>query len=101
MRVGGRIEERMGVQCPGAQGPPLLLLLLDSRYVTGPRRSLSLKLSDTRVYEPQRALLFMELFLEGFPPTLRKNVKRFRGGPVFKAQRLVYHSTLGSRVMQK
>jgi len=29
------------------------------------------------------------------------NVKRFRGGLVFKAHRLVYHSTLGVRVIMK
>ena len=29
------------------------------------------------------------------------NVKRFRGGLVFKAHRLLYHSTLGSRVTKK
>ena len=29
------------------------------------------------------------------------NMKRFRGGLVFKAHRLVYHSTLGLRVMKK
>jgi len=28
-------------------------------------------------------------------------VKRFRGGLVFKAHRLVYHPTLGSRVIKK
>ena len=32
---------------------------------------------------------------------LRRIVKRFRGGRVFKARRLVYHSTLGSRVIKK
>ena len=32
---------------------------------------------------------------------LRRNVKRFRGGLVFKAHRLVHHSTLGLRVMRK
>ena len=32
---------------------------------------------------------------------LRIDVKRFRGGLVFKAHRLMYHPTLGSRVMQK
>ena len=31
----------------------------------------------------------------------RQNVKRFRGGFVFKAHRLVYHSTLGWRVIKK
>jgi len=32
---------------------------------------------------------------------LRRNVKRLRGGLVFKAHRLLYHSTLGLRVIQK
>ena len=32
---------------------------------------------------------------------LRRNVKRFRGGLVFKAHRIVYHSTLGLRVIKK
>ena len=32
---------------------------------------------------------------------LRRNVKRFRVGLVSKARRLVYHSTLGSRVIKK
>ena len=32
---------------------------------------------------------------------LRRNVKRFRGGLVFKAHRLVYHSTLGWRIIKK
>ena len=32
---------------------------------------------------------------------LRRNVMRCRGGLVFKAHRLVYHSTLGSRVIKK
>ena len=33
-------------------------------------------------------------------PALSRNVKRFRGGLVFKAHRLLYHSTLGSRVIK-
>ena len=33
--------------------------------------------------------------------TLRRNVKRFRGGLVCKAYRLLYHSTLGLRVIKK
>jgi len=45
--AGGVEDERRG-----------LLLLFFCTLVTGPRRSLSLKLSDTRVYEPQiRGLL--------------------------------------------
>ena len=32
---------------------------------------------------------------------LRRNAKRFRGGLVSKAHRLVYHSTLGARVIHK
>jgi len=34
-------------------------------------------------------------------PANWSNVKRFRGGLVFKAHRLVYHSTLGWRVIKK
>ena len=30
-----------------------------------------------------------------------RNVERLQGGPVFKAQRLLYHSTIGSRVIKK
>ena len=30
-----------------------------------------------------------------------RNVKRFRGGLVFEAHRLLYHSTLGLRVIKK
>ena len=32
---------------------------------------------------------------------LRRSVKRFRGGLVFKAHSLLYHSTLGSKVIKK
>ena len=32
---------------------------------------------------------------------LRRIVKRFRGGLVFKAHRFLYNSTLGSRVIKK
>jgi len=32
---------------------------------------------------------------------LYRNVQRFRGGLVFKALRLLYHSTLGLRVIKK
>ena len=32
---------------------------------------------------------------------IRRNVKRLRGGLVFKAHRLVYHSTLGWRVIKR
>jgi len=38
---------------PVESGWALLLLLFVFTLVTGPRRSLSLTLSDTRVYEPQ------------------------------------------------
>ena len=36
-----------------------------------------------------------------FQQLLRRNVKRFRGGLVFKAHRPLYHSTLGSKVKKK
>jgi len=32
---------------------------------------------------------------------LSRNVERFRGGLVFKAHRLLYYSTLGTRVIKK
>ena len=35
------------------------------------------------------------------PLLLRRSVKRFRAGLVFKADRLVYHSTQGSSLMKK
>ena len=37
----------------------------------------------------------------GSEQLLIRNVERFRGGLVFKAHRLLYHSTLGSRVVTK
>ena len=42
-------------------------------------------------------LLFYASGFRGF----RINVKRFRGGLVFEAHRLLYHSTLGLRVIKK
>jgi len=79
--------------------------------VTGPRRSLSLKMSDTRVYAPQirGARLPPPLCMTcqgllckaGFEQLLHRNVQRFRGGLVCKAHRLLYHSTLGLRVIKK
>ena len=38
---------------------------------------------------------------EGTLVLLSRNVNRFRGGLVFKADRLLYHSTLGLRVIKK
>ena len=34
-------------------------------------------------------------------PLLHRNIQRFRSGLVFKARRLLYHSTLGLRVIKK
>jgi len=34
-------------------------------------------------------------------PVARRNVKRFRGGLIFEAHRLLYHSTPGLRVIKK
>ena len=36
-----------------------------------------------------------------FSELLHRNVQRFRGGLVFKANRLLHHSTLGLRVIKK
>ena len=56
-------------------------------------------------------VLFPETFLSSsaergrlgaiYEQLLHINVQRFRGRLVFKAHRLVYHSTLGLRVMKK
>jgi len=43
--------------------------------------------------------MLREGYLQQQVQTLRINVQRFRGGLVFKARRLVYHSTLGWRVI--
>jgi len=43
-----------GVFVPSSLGSGLLLLLLLLYSRTGPRKALSLKLSDTRVYEPEK-----------------------------------------------
>ena len=48
------------------------------------------------VVEAVREYLHPAFVEKGF-----RNVNRFRGGLVFKAHRLVYHSTLGSRVIKK
>ena len=47
----GTMEHRLGGPFRSAAGTRILLLLLYSR--TGPRRALSLKLSDTRVHAPE------------------------------------------------
>ena len=79
--------------------------------VTGPRRSFSLKLSDTRVFEPQirarlgttahlcRVVVLVASSIR-FAPHLNRCPSP-RGGLVFKAHRLMYHTTLGSRVIKK
>ena len=41
------------------------------------------------------------LILNPTPQLLHRNVQRFRGGLVFKAHRLLYHSTLGLRAIKK
>ena len=47
-------------------------------------------------HEEEAAHRLEEVMIEVY-----RNVQRFRGGLVFKALRLVYHSTLGLRVIQK
>ena len=77
---------------------------------------MSLKLGDTRVYEPQiRARLgttthivgifvpqsqHVKLLIATLPPLNSVNGGEV-GGLVFEARRLVYHSTLGLRVITK
>ena len=72
-------------------------------------RGTPVALHDLLVHHP----LTLEPHLEGNPVTcgktvvnlydqlLDRNVQRFRGGLVFKAHRLLYHSTSGLRVIEK
>ena len=46
-------------------------------------------------------VLNLEMKLSIQEELLHRNVKRFRGGLVFKAHRLLYHSNLGSGVINK
>ena len=48
---------------------------------------------------PELLITFLRALLE--VPLLHINVQRFRGGLVFKAHRLLYHSTLGLRVIKR
>ena len=43
----------------------------------------------------------MKFYLHSRSQFKNRNVQRFRGGLVFKAHRLLYHSTLGLRVIKK
>ena len=47
------------------------------------------------------AIVDTEMPVGGKEELLCRNVKRFRGGLLFKAHRLVYHSTLVWRVTKK
>jgi len=53
------------------------------------------------VFPPRREYLEGDLEHATWEQLLRRNVKRCPGGLVFKAHRLLYHSTLGLRVMKK
>ena len=69
--------------------------------VTGHKRSLSLKLSDTRVYAPQ-----IRAGQEGFDRAVFQDLEGGSGVGgthtlISKAHRWLFHSTLGSRVIQK
>ena len=45
--------------------------------------------------------LYSSVQFSNYEQVLRRVVLRFRGGLVFQAQRMLYHSTLGSRVIKK
>ena len=56
--------------------------------------------SHSKCFESHLARIFGSKGYESHQ-LLGRNVKRFRGGLVFKARRLLCHSTLGSRVIRK
>ena len=62
----------------------------------GPRLGFSAAKTYNFEVSPHRSVLFS---IE--EQLLRRNVERFRGGIVWKAHRLLYHSTLGTRVIKK
>jgi len=77
----------------------MLLFFCFFTLVTGPRRSLNLKLSDKRVYEPQiRARLGTTAHFCGYEGGGVRSLKALRVRPslgdglVFEAHRLLYHS---------
>jgi len=64
----------------------------------------SLDLSHTKVYEPRPERKLSRVAAASPPMAyryFRRSVERFRGGLVFEAHRLLYKSTLGSRVTKK
>jgi len=65
-----------------------------------PRRAL--RGAPCGLHPPYTAFSAQEFVCVSIEEQLRsRNVKRFRGGLVFKAHRLLYHSTLGLRVIKK
>ena len=84
-------------QCLGPyDGPGGVALFLDNE-LGGKEGSVEKSHEKPR---PRLALQGGLLFYDGSGPT-RRNVKRFRGGLELMAYRLLYHSTLGSRVIKK
>jgi len=57
--------------------------------------------ASTRVQEEEVAARVGLVHRAALARRRRRKVQRFRGGLVFKAHRLLYHSTLGLRVIKK
>jgi len=57
--------------------------------------------ADLKLLERAVADLWVTVYCLIQEQPYRTNVKRFRGGLVFKVNRLLYDSTLGSRVIKK
>jgi hypothetical protein len=58
-------------------------------------------LSEDRIASPTASHLLSSGVHGSISELLGKHLKRFRGGLVFKAHILLYHSTLGWRVIKK
>ena len=100
----GRVEEQVPKPSPLNLQPstPIPTPQTPRIHLSWPRPGLSRSSSSARrpfllrCWHPSPA---MEVAIS--EQLLRRNVKRFRGGLVFKAHGLVYHSTPGSRVIKK
>ena len=85
-------EERLGVQMRTTQGERRIQSRQSQSPLIRPKAVARLQ-----AHAPQRRGAHQGTVVQ----LLHRNVKRFRGGLVFKAHRWLYPSTLGSRVIKK
>ena len=97
----GECEMRSAASSRPPTGSGGGMSLLNVTMVSRPPTGHSLLYSDRPTGASQLSAPFIMTIFSKALPHERRNVKRFRGGLVFKAHRLLYHSTLGLRVIKK